>query len=970
MKRKKLNFYLSLLCCMLIYNFGHTQNVTGTVTDADDGTSLIGANILIKGTSTGTVTDFDGNYSIQASEGDVLVFSYTGYTPLEMTVGTGKTINVQLSAGALLGEVVVVGYGVQNREEITGAVSSLQSKDFNKGNITSASELIQGKVAGLSMSKAGGDPNGSISIRMRGISTFGGATSPLILVDGITVNNLSEVDPNDIESISVLKDASSSAIYGARGSNGVILITTKGGGFEKKPIISYSGQFSVTDNAKIVPSASAEEYLSLPNAQDLGGKTDWIDAITRTGLSHAHNLAVDGGSSTTAYRLSASLRDVQGTLLNSGFNLLNLRGKVTHTAIDGRLKFNGDLAIFRGDRDFSFQEAFRYAATNNPTMKIYNPANTTNDGYNELDLFDYFNPLAIVEQNINQGALNGFKGSAGLDFNILDNLKISGSYATNIFTGQSYTYYSKQSRFRGIGTNGNVERNNFNTRRQTYQLVLNYNKSSFIHNMINFDGLLGYSYERTDNDGFNANNGDFISNDPTYNQLGSGSYLQKGLAGLGSYNNTQQLQGYFGRANFTINNIYNINTNVRYEGSNAFGPDEQYGLFYGIGASVNLSDLLAMNSVDLLKLRVSYGSTGNLPGGAYLYASPYSQVGYVPDGSGGFAPILGPSRDENPNLKWEEKKELNVGIDFDSRDAIWTGSLDYFNTTSKGLILNIEDSDLFPQTTRGFANVGSIKTEGLELLLSNYSVNNDNFSWTPTLTTTVYLNNVLSELNNPLERIANAGSPGNNNTPMILLEEGGGFGQIWGATFEGIDESGSPIFKDTNGDGTYVPADDNTVIGSGVPKFEIGFSNSFTYGQFDAQVFFRGAFGHDLVNMYRFFYENTAPGSYNRIVTKYFDENLSTAPERTISTKDVEDASFFKLDNVTVGYTLPVESNYFEDIRVFVNGQGLATFTGYTGADPEIRWSDGNDNRAPGIDRRTQYARPFTVTVGASLNIK
>ncbi len=959
--------------------------ISGTVTD-DGGEALIGATIQVVGTSSGAVTDIDGTYSIPdaPAEGKIIA-SYVGYASITEDIAGRSVIDFTMKGDdAFIDEVVVVGYGVQNQEEITGAVAKVKPEDFNKGNIADASNLIQGKVSGLSITKPGGNPNSEPTIRLRGISTFGGATSPLILIDGVVANSIKEVDPNDIESIDVLKDAASSAIYGSRGSNGVILITTKKGNFAKKTTISYNGQMSFETLARTAKNASASKYLSLPNATDNGASVDYIDEISRTGFSNVQNLSIGGGSETTTYRFSGTYRDVKGTLDKSGFNQFNLRGNVDHEALEGRLRLNLGAVVSKAEIDSSFVEAFRYAATINPTTPIYAEdrynINNKFGEYNETDLFDYYNPVAMINQNVSEGQDNNFKGTVRLDYDIIDDLTASVSYALNQRNGEGYSYYSKKSRFRGSDRNGLAYRNSFNTKRQTTTAYLNYNRDELFTNT-NFDGLLGYTYEQTDKDGFNASNGNYVSDDAGFNQIGSGGALQQGAAGLGSYKNRAQLRGYFGRFNFNIGEYYNLNTNLRYEGTNAFSDDNQYGFFYGLGGSADLAGIFDMKKMDFLKFRMSYGKTGNLPSDPYLFVGPQEQNGYYPNGTGGFDPFFVQVRDANPNLKWEEKSEFNAGLDFEFAESLFDGSLNYFNTTSKDLILYITgNTDLFPITGNGYDNVGSITSQGMELLFNYNGFDKESFSWKPSLTSTFYFSNELKNLNVAQERIANAGAPGNNDTFMILLNEGGAFGQIYGAQYEGVDNNGNPIYRDVDGNNEYNRDGDNSVIGSGVPDWEFGFNNAFAWGNWDANVFLRGATGHDLVNMYRFFYENVAPTSYNRIISDHFNEALSASPAQTISTRVVEKANFVKVDNVTLGYTFPANSSKIEGIRLFGNIQNLATISGYQGIDPEVRWVDtgssdnGNfattDARAPGIDRRNTYGLPTTFTIGAGFNLK
>ncbi|PZR01129.1 MAG: SusC/RagA family TonB-linked outer membrane protein, partial [Flavobacterium psychrophilum] len=374
------------------------QVVTGKVTSGDDGSAIPGVNVVEKGTSNGTVTDSEGNYRVTVGSSATLVFSFVGYTSQEAVVGSQGVVNVTLATDVTaLSEVVVVGYGSQEKKEITGSVVSLDTKDFNRGNINDPTQLLQGKVAGLSIYNKGGDPNSSSVVRLRGISTVGSNASPLVVIDGVLGADLANVDPNDIETINVLKDGSAAAIYGSRGSSGVILITTKRG--SKKGLgVTYNAYVSAASVFKKIPVMSPDQYVAA-GGNNLGSSTDWQDEVTRTAFSNVHNIALSGGSDNTTFRLSTNIRDINGVLKKSGFDQINTRANLTQTALDNRLKLDVNFSVTNKKYNKSFPEALRYAALYNPTAPIRFP----NGDYYQAILFDNFNPVAIIDQNVNEG---------------------------------------------------------------------------------------------------------------------------------------------------------------------------------------------------------------------------------------------------------------------------------------------------------------------------------------------------------------------------------------------------------------------------------------------------------------------------------------------------------------------------------------------------------------------------------------
>ena len=977
--------WLLFVMVMAFSNFVIAQRtITGKVTDASDGEPLIGANVLVFGTGTGTITDYDGNYTVDVPEGDVtLEFSYTGYASQKATIGASNVLDIALSAGSVLDEVVVVGYGTQTREEVTGSVASVKAEDFNQGNITSPAQLLQGKVAGLSISRPGGNPNGSFNIRMRGLSTVGSNAEPLVIVNGVPGADLNAVDPNDIESIDVLKDGSAAAIYGTRAASGVIIITTKSGkGSSGKTSIDYNGFVTIEDRANTVDMLDAAGYRSFGQGQDLGASTDWFDEITQTGISTGHTVAMSGGVGNTTYRASLGYRDVQGIAVNTGWEQLAGRLTLAQRALNDKLLVTLNVSSTTRDIEYGFAEAFRYATIYNPTAPVFNsdPTFDAYGGYNQaLGSFDYYNPVALVNQNINEGNSRVLNVNIRGDYEIIDGLKAGVFYSEERGALSQGRYFSKQDLFRGAGRNGLAETQLDENKTRLFELTGTYERD---FGSTGLKILAGYSYQDFDFQGTFMSAGNFVTDAFSYNRIDAALDWSLGLGNASSYRNDSRLIAFFGRVNFNIDDTYYVSASVRREGSSQFGTDSQWGVFPGVSAGVILTNLFDIPSVDNLKLRAGYGVTGNPPGQSYLSLSRIGPLASKFFFNGAFVPSYGPLSNPNPDLQWETKTDFTVGLDFNLFDYKVNGSLEFYNTITENMILAFPvpvPPNLFGSTD---VNIGELQNSGLELALDIQAVQKDNFSWNPSITFNTYLKAELVSLSNEdfdfgtFRDISNLGSPGQNNTPTVRVEEGQSLGNIWGFQYEGINEAGKWIFTDVDGDGDTnedgaSDVEDRTVIGNGVPDFEFGINNSFTFGNFDLNIFFRGAVGHDLVNTFRAFYETpTNISAYNILASGTDAEfaNFDDAPQ--FSDLFVEDASFIRLDNLTFGYSFP-NTGSFSKIRLFVNAQNLLTITGYKGVDPEVRWTDTAEGDlfklGIGIDRRNTYFTRTGVTIGVDL---
>lgn len=944
------------------------QNVSGKVLASDDGSPIPGVNVIEKGTSNGTVTDVEGNFTISVASGSTLVFSFVGYVSQEVVVGAQTTIDITLQSDVTsLNEVVVIGYGTQDKKEITGSVVTLDPAKFNKGNVNDPSMLLQGKVPGLSIYNKGGDINSSPVIRLRGLSTVGSNVQPLVVVDGIIGASLDNIDPNDIESVSVLKDGSAAAIYGSRGSSGVILVTTKKGNKKSGLSVDYNGYVSASSILKALPIMSPEEYVA-KGGNDLGSKTDWQKEVTRTAVSNVHNIALSAGTATTQFRLSTNFRNNQGIMQKTGWDQINTRAAVSHTGLDGKLHIDLNMAFTNRNSELGFGEAFRYATLYNPTAPVYFP----NGDYYQAILFDNYNPVALINQNQHVGTRKTLNFGGKIDYEIVKGLTWTVNAGRQIEDWSEDWYYSSKSLWVGYGRQGLARRKNADKEFSLLETYGTYTKSI---SKLDMAVSVGYSYQQDQYTEVFNELGNFPSDLLGYNAIEtSGDILSKNAAKLNLSSSRTPLNKIiagFARINLTWDNGIFFNASVRREGSTKLGSANKWGTFPAVGAGVDLNKYLQLPKVNLLKLRVGYGVTGSLPDPSGLSQDEYS---YRFDEGG----IVKYTVNGNPNLKWEEKHEINLGVEFGVGRL--SGTLDVYQRKIKDFILLRNVDQTVFASGQQYQNAGSLKTPGIELSLNYNDIQFGAVHWTPGLVVSHYKTTLESFIIDKQTR-AGFGSPGQNETNIIKLEVGQPIGVIWGPVFAGV-ESGKPVFKDLNGDGVIKanqsdalnPDADMKKLGNGIPAVELGWSNQLSVGNWDFNVFFRGALGHSLVNQFRGFYEPIDPGaikSYNRISTKKAVDGLTVAQYSSLY---VERADFVKLDNATVGYTFKVFNKNFRSIRLYLSGQNVFQITKYTGIDPEPALvdtePDPDDVLSPGIDRRNNYFTSRTFTFGINLGLQ
>lgn len=1006
------------LTFLLILGVGITNSfaqesitVTGIVTDAQDGSELPGVNVIAQGSeeatgsTIGVTTGMDGSYSITLPENlNVLVFTYIGYQRLEVEIDGRSDIDVELQQDTqLLDDVVVVGYGTQERRQITGSISSVDSEDFTTGDVNNPAELIQGKVPGLNIASPGSNPNDTPIIRLRGISSFSN-TQPLVVVDGIVGASLENIDPNDIESIDVLKDASAAAIYGTRGGAGVIAVTTKKGQ-AGRTTVSYSGSITSIGVENKVDVLTADEFreieglyndqrrqyneslddplpedeIGLVEINDFGSDTDWFEEITQSSYTQIHNLSISGGSETTTYRVSGNFRDNQGLLQTTGYSQTSGRLNLSHQALDDNLTLTFDIGATNRQEDRGFNNAFQYAVTFNPTSPVTESGFESTGGYREIDAFDMFNPVAILKTAEDVRENKRLNSALKADYNFDDyipGLTASAFYSLQTFSGTRNAFFSRRNKNVGGATNsslgrGRAERSADDNRSEQFDITLDY--VTDITEDLSMQALGGYSYQESLYEGTFVGGGDFISDAVGPYNLEFIQDFDNGLGDLTSYRDENKLIAGFGRLNINWDDTFFLNGTIRREGSSRFGANNQWGNFWSTGVGIELLNLIDIDFMDRLRLRGSYGVTGQ--------DAPFdgiSRLRFGPTGNffvgGSFVQSFGPVSNDNPDLKWQETGEYNIGVDFSLNDERLVGTVEYYQKNTDDLIMEMEvpvPPNLYPTS---WLNVGEIESKGIEATLQYDVIRSTNIGWNTGFTFSTFDINLVEFESENARYLANVGSPGQNNTQQVRVKAGEPLGQIWGPRFAEIGDDGSWLFYSADNElitSDQIAREDEAVIGNGIPEFELGWTNSVNYKNWDARVFLRGVYGHDLINSARVFFENPINITTYNVTKSALDlTELTSTP--AYSSYHVEDASFIRMENLSIGYNFLLPSNSpVSRLRLSVSGRNLFTLTGYDGIDPEVRWVDTGDGDNPlsaGIERRDSWYTARSFTVGVNLD--
>lgn len=960
------------------------QKVTGKVKDSS-GEPVIGASVVVKGNNTmGTITDFDGNFMLDVPTKSVLVISYIGYVTQEVPTAGKKSLEIILKEDTkTLDEVVVIGYGTQRKGDVTSSVASVKADNFVKGAVKDVGQLIQGKVAGLAITNPNGDPTGSTQIRLRGTNTIGGAnTAPLVLIDGIP-GELGTVAPEDVESVDVLKDGYAAAIYGTRGTNGVILITTKQAKGVDINQVEYNGYVSTSLIAKKLDMLNADEFRTLYPDQDHGADTDWIDEISRTPISHVHNLSLMGGNSKTNYIANLNYASRQGIMKKSDFESFQGRIEVTHRMFDDKLKLKFGLFGKKNQMESttsggSFRGwVYGQATRRNPTDPVRNEDGTWNENVSK---FEYENPLALLYEAEGNVKKTQLRYNGNIVYNPIKDLTLSAVFSyirDNMNRGYGETLSHISALRDGLAGWSSVGA--YTKMEKLMELTAQYNKEIGAHK---FSVLGGYSYNETDfeelwidNYGFQD---DYFGG---WHNIGIGSALKDGKANIGSKKTPTNLIGFFGRATYSFKNRYLLMGALRYEGaSQLWGTDNAWGLFPSVSVGWRITEEAFMKNqkiFDDLKLRVGYGVTGSQPKDPFLGVAmlKYGSYAFV---NGNWIQTIVPASNPNPDLKWEEKKETNIGLDFVSWGGRLSGSIDYYNRDVDGLIYEYgvpTPPNLYNKT---MANGGTMRNRGVEVLVTVVPVQNKDFEWSTTGTFSLNSNKLISLSGSIFKSdydYFNTGTVEYSGqvADSHRVQVGESIGNFYGFKVVDVDSEGRWIYEDRNGelvnykDFTHAP-EDKHVIGNGLPKWYAGWNNTLRYKNFDLNVTMRGAFGFQIINGGRMNYENVKNSRFENRLKSVNDlvfgkHTLSPEVEPEFNSYYVEDGDYWKIDNITLGYSFGQVGKYIKSLRIYGSVLNALTITGYKGIDPEVS----TDGLTPGYDTRDRYPSVRSFTFGVNV---
>jgi iron complex outermembrane receptor protein len=941
--------------------------VNGRITDANS-QALPGVNIHEKGTLNGAISDVDGKFTLKvASNTSVLVFSFVGFTSQEVTVGSQTSINVILAESAVgLDEIVVVGYGTQQRRAISGSVTNVTEKSFNTGITRTAADFIQGKVAGLTITTSTGDVTAEQSMRLRGTSSLTGSSEPFVVIDGVPGLALSSVAPQDIESISVLKDASAAAIYGSRSASGVILITTKKG-IQNKTTVDYNvyGAIDIVSNKPDVLTADEYRQYAKDNniditAFDKGANTSWFDEIMRTGISQNHDLSISGAGTNNSYRVSVSYLDQEGVVMDNYQKRLNTRFSVNQKALKDRL----DLTMSGGlnQRDYQATQTYNFVLAYNvvPTIPVKNDDGTWWDS----DEYDQGNP-------VRQMTYNKFPRKTGLLYvNGKATLKITNGLSAGInFYKERNSYdagdYTDSRTRTGRASNGLASRSNSTSDKNLLETTLNYARKFGRHDV---NVLGGYSYEDNYYQSAFAQNRYFVTNLFGFNNLGAGEQLLTG--DVSSSANMSKLISFFGRVNYSFADRYIISAAVRRDGSSKFGPNNKWGTFPSVSAAWRIIDEPFMQSLrsvfDELKLRVGYGVSGNQSGLApYQSLSLYGSSGTYYD-NGSWHTAYAVSQNPNPNLKWESTSMFNVGVDFSIFKARLNGTLEYYSKNTKDLLYNYAVPVPPYMYSTIAANVGSMENKGIELTLTGDVIRKTNFRWTISVNGAHNENKITSlsndEFTTSVIKTGSAWVRGGSTNTTHIIQEGYQVGQFFGPQCLGINDAGQYIINDMiDGIAGFTVAD-YTYIGKAQPLLTYGISNNISYKNLELSFFIRGVYGNDVLNFSKMSFANLQwlPGA--NCLKPALTMGLKQSP--FFNSYYIEDGSFARLDNMTLAYSLlPKDVLGISRIRFYATTHNLITITKYKGVDPEVPMT-GLD---PGIEGREYYPKTRTYILGINV---
>jgi len=988
-------FLFSVILLFPAFMFAQ-QTITGTVSEAS-GNLLPGVGIIIKGSTIGTSTDFDGNYSLEnVNTGDILVYSYIGFKTQEITITSTTAINVVMNEEAnLLNEIVLVGYGSAKKKDKTGAAVKVDSKDLIQGALSDPMQAMQGKAAGVNITKQGGDPNAGFNVRIRGASGFAAGGDPLYVVNGVRGVDPTTIAPEDIVSYDILKDAASTAIYGADGANGVIFITTKKGSSDRVKL-TFNTYMAIDNIAKDLNLQSADSYRGYiadnqdkyGDFSDAGGNVDWQDAIFRTGISQNYNFAMSGGSESSTYRASFTTTKMEGVIKNSDKNRTTGRIDLTQKLLDDKILVSFSLAgtleknnyvdySGNGNKDVLFQAFQRL-----PTDPIYN----ADGSYFETSrVFNYYNPVALLDQIQNERDAKKYTANARIDYDITDYLtaNLNLSYLRN---DDESTYFEPaySNDFGGVNTiirEGYGKRAYNNWSQAMLEATVTY-KETFA-DLHNLTALAGYSYRNQNWDGFHAQGRKPISNSLGSDKLQNFEDVQ--LDDIQSNKGERTDIGFFLRAMYDYDSKYYLTAMIRRDGSSVFGEKNQWGWFPSIQVAWNMANesfLENFDALDMLKIRASWGISGNSNIDSYLYLL---RVG--PSGTG-----LDPNTEKpivnldyynngNPDLKWDENQEINIGIDYSFFGSRLNGAIEFYTKKVTDMLSVYDVPTETNYSNKVFYNGGEMKNNGIEVSINGDIIEGQDFNWNTGFTFSKNTQEIVSldggKYDLDFRNVGYISAPGIVGVATQRIMPGEKLGTFFGFEYAGVSEEGKWLVNGNDGELHFlddVSQDDEhkKIIGNALPDFQMGWSNYLNYKDWDLSMSFRAVVGHDVYNATKQVFGNADYITQRNVLNEaILVDGYAGGAYQSLSYY-IEDGSFIRLDNINLGYTLP--ENVLGDnmnLRFYASVNNVFTLTNYDGIDPEFNFSGGDRGNGEiffGIDQYNIYPKTRTVTIGLNFD--
>ena len=940
-----------------------TFNAKGIVVDQQNN-PLPGATVVVEGTTKGVITDIDGNFEINCSKGNTLLISFIGYKNQQINAQSEQLGSIVLTEDFVtLNEAVVVGvgYGTMRKSDLTGAIASVNSDELKQGVVSSTEQLLQGRVAGLTVIQGTGDPASGASLRLRGGTSLSASNGPLVVVDGIPGVDFNAIHPSEIVSIDVLKDASAAAIYGSRGANGVIIVTTNRA--SKGKSMQYQGYVAVGTVSNHIDMLSANQWRAwvreneVTSAIDYGGNTDWQKELEQTSISQSHVLTFNSSTETSGYRVSVNYLNNQGVIKNTQLERLGASLSAFQYGFDNKLKVEAGINTNFDKWNPYDGRIFERMLNLSPTIPVYNP-----DGsFTRIGGTKYDNPVELHTNRFADNTRHRLLAYTKAELEIVEGLKAVANASYEYNSQQSRLYKPSYAVMEGISDKGFGQRTLGDYTTMQLETYLTYDKQLTNNHRINLLG--GYSYLDNTYEGFGAMRRGFDSDLFLYNNLGAGQDYRAG--DVYSYKGQAKLISFFARANYNYMGRYMFTATVRRDGSSRFGANNKWGVFPSASVAWRISDesFMAGTSawLDNLKLRAGYGVTGNQDG-----IGEYKSLSLLGAGSDTYYDAVtqswkqsyGPIQNPNPNLRWETTAQANIGLDFSLIGRI-NGTVELYNKNTYDLLYTYRVSSADYAFPTIMANVGSLNNKGIELTLNGNLMNTNNFNWDANITLAKNMQKVtqLSDEQFQTDDVPSGslhGIDGMSGQFSQIIAEGYPVGTFWGPLCTGIDSLGK-----------FMMANDGALqdIGNVQPKLSYGFGTSLSYKNFDLDVSMYGMYGQKVLNATAMILNNPSRLPSLNVTDSFLESGITD--KVTYSSYWVEDASFLRLQTLTLAYNIDGKKFGLGKVRLYVTGENLFVLTNYTGTDPEVS-IEGLDN--PGFDWFNVYPKPRTFSFGANIS--